>query len=197
VICTPSASNSCVCTHSHLFEFVLSRASVLAGRASRESLGISGTCKISWSTPTMQSRNASSRNSTRTWVTSLIKRRASMHSCLPLLPPLTLILSLSAIESLEAPGFNRNTSTDLSRQRAVEHERSREASQNACPGMIKRMQFAFSTDTPPGSFPATSGLPPPPTPSRYLPPLAPNIIHYLPHQQPAHPDCVSQPCRFM
>ncbi|KAJ8583413.1 hypothetical protein M405DRAFT_828681 [Rhizopogon salebrosus TDB-379] len=86
-----------------------------------------------------------------------------------------------AIESLEASSFNRNTSTDLSRQRAVEHECSREASQNACPGMIKRMQFAFSTDTPPGSFPATSGLPPPPTPSRYLPPLAPNIIHYLPH----------------
>ena len=42
------------------------------------------------------------------------------------------------------------------RQRAVERERSREASQNARPGIIKRMQFTFSVDTPPGSFPATS-----------------------------------------
>ncbi|OJA08906.1 hypothetical protein AZE42_09173, partial [Rhizopogon vesiculosus] len=61
-----------------------------------------------------------------------------------------------AIESLEAPDFKRNASTDLIRQRAVERERSREASQNARPGMIKRMQFTFSIDTPPGSFPATS-----------------------------------------
>ncbi|KAG1722897.1 hypothetical protein EDB19DRAFT_1898139 [Suillus lakei] len=61
-----------------------------------------------------------------------------------------------AIESLEAPDFKRNASTDLIRQRAVERERSREASQNARPGTIKRMQFTFSVDAPPGSFPATS-----------------------------------------
>ncbi|KAG2029873.1 hypothetical protein BDR03DRAFT_995028 [Suillus americanus] len=61
-----------------------------------------------------------------------------------------------AIESLEAPDFKRNASTDLIRQRAVERERSREASQNARPGTIKRMQFTFSIDAPPGSFPATS-----------------------------------------
>jgi GATA-binding protein len=79
-----------------------------------------------------------------------------MYSCLSLLPPSALTSSLSAIESLEAPDFKRNASTDLIRQRAVERERSREASQNARPGMIKRMQFTFSVDTPPGSFPATS-----------------------------------------
>ncbi|KAG2137841.1 uncharacterized protein EDB93DRAFT_1090984 [Suillus bovinus] len=61
-----------------------------------------------------------------------------------------------AIESLEAPDFKRNASTDLIRQRAVERERSREASQNARPGTIKRMQFTFSIDAPPGSFPAIS-----------------------------------------
>ncbi|KAG2110092.1 hypothetical protein DEU56DRAFT_874487 [Suillus clintonianus] len=61
-----------------------------------------------------------------------------------------------AIESLEAPDFKRNASTDLIRQRAVERERSREASQNARPGTIKRMQFTFSVDAPPGSFPASS-----------------------------------------
>ena len=66
------------------------------------------------------------------------------------------VSSLSAIESLEAPDFKRNASTDLIRQRAVERERSREASQNARPGTIKRMQFTFSVDTPPGSFPTTS-----------------------------------------
>jgi hypothetical protein len=67
-----------------------------------------------------------------------------------------LISFHSAIESLEAPDFKRNASTDLIRQRAVERERSREASQNARPGTIKRMQFTFSIDAPPGSFPATS-----------------------------------------
>ncbi|KAG2359845.1 hypothetical protein BDR07DRAFT_1487759 [Suillus spraguei] len=61
-----------------------------------------------------------------------------------------------AIESLEAPDFKRNASTNLIRQGAVEHERSREASQNARPGTIKRMQFTFSIDAPPDSFPATS-----------------------------------------
>jgi len=37
------------------------------------------------------------------------------------------------------------------RQRAVEKERSREASQNAQPGTIKRMQFTFSVDQPASS----------------------------------------------
>ncbi|KAI6102779.1 hypothetical protein F5141DRAFT_1008162 [Pisolithus sp. B1] len=53
-----------------------------------------------------------------------------------------------SIEELEAPDFKRNASTDLIRQRAVERERSREASQNAKPGTIKRMQFTFSVDQP-------------------------------------------------
>ncbi|KAF8991295.1 hypothetical protein BDQ17DRAFT_1433165 [Cyathus striatus] len=53
-----------------------------------------------------------------------------------------------SIEELEAPDFKRNHSTDLIRQRAVEKERSREASQNAKPGTIKRMQFTFSVDQP-------------------------------------------------
>ncbi|KAL4077368.1 hypothetical protein J3A83DRAFT_4388805 [Scleroderma citrinum] len=53
-----------------------------------------------------------------------------------------------SIEELEAPDFKRNASTDLIRQRAVERERSREASQNAKPGTIKRMQFTFSIDQP-------------------------------------------------
>jgi hypothetical protein len=79
--------------------------------------------------------------------TNLIKGRAGMYSCLLLLPPSTLTTSLSSIESLRTPDFKRNASTDLIRQRAVERERSREASQNACPGMIKRTQFTFSVDT--------------------------------------------------
>ncbi|KAF9074332.1 hypothetical protein BDP27DRAFT_1416219 [Rhodocollybia butyracea] len=53
-----------------------------------------------------------------------------------------------SIEELEAPDFRRNHSTDMIRQRAVEKERSREASQNAKPGTIKRMQFTFSVDQP-------------------------------------------------
>ncbi|KAE9401777.1 hypothetical protein BT96DRAFT_593949 [Gymnopus androsaceus JB14] len=53
-----------------------------------------------------------------------------------------------SIEELEAPDFKRNHSTDIIRQRAVEKERSREASQNARPGTIKRMQFTFSVDQP-------------------------------------------------
>lgn len=51
-----------------------------------------------------------------------------------------------SIEELEAPDFKRNHSTDMIRQRAVEKERNREASQNAKPGTIKRMQFTFSVD---------------------------------------------------
>jgi hypothetical protein len=76
--------------------------------------------------------NVSSRSSLRTSVTSLMKRRAGMYSCLPLLPPLTLISAFHAIEPLEAPDFKRNASNYLIRQRAVERERSREASQYAC-----------------------------------------------------------------
>ncbi|KAG1760619.1 hypothetical protein EDD22DRAFT_900313 [Suillus occidentalis] len=53
-----------------------------------------------------------------------------------------------AIESLEAP--------DLNATLLLTSSRSREASQNARPGTIKRMQFTFSIDAPPGSFPATS-----------------------------------------
>ncbi|KAH7923014.1 hypothetical protein BV22DRAFT_1036849 [Leucogyrophana mollusca] len=53
-----------------------------------------------------------------------------------------------SIEELEAPDFKRNASSELIRQRAVEKERSREASQNAKPGTIKRMQFTFSIDQP-------------------------------------------------
>lgn len=58
-----------------------------------------------------------------------------------------------SIEELEAPDFKRNHSTDLIRQRAAEKERNREASQNAEPGTIKRMQFIFSVDQP---FPSLS-----------------------------------------
>ncbi|KAL0952531.1 hypothetical protein HGRIS_006791 [Hohenbuehelia grisea] len=53
-----------------------------------------------------------------------------------------------SIEELGAPDFKRNHSTDMIRQRAEEKERSREASQNAKPGTIKRMQFTFSVDQP-------------------------------------------------
>lgn len=61
-----------------------------------------------------------------------------------------------SIEELEAPDFKRNASTDLIRQRAVERERSREASQNAKPGTIKRMQFTFSVDQPTPATPNTA-----------------------------------------
>ncbi|KAF8064406.1 hypothetical protein FPV67DRAFT_220987 [Lyophyllum atratum] len=53
-----------------------------------------------------------------------------------------------SIEELEAPDFKANHSTDMIRQRAEEKERNREASQNAVPGTIKRMQFTFSVDQP-------------------------------------------------
>ncbi|KAH7906241.1 hypothetical protein BJ138DRAFT_990200, partial [Hygrophoropsis aurantiaca] len=53
-----------------------------------------------------------------------------------------------SIEELEAPDFKRNASSELIRQRAAEKERNREASQNAKPGTIKRMQFTFSIDQP-------------------------------------------------
>ena len=60
----------------------------------------------------------------------------------------SLRLSFSSIEELEAPGFKRNHSTDIIRQRAAEKERSREANLNGRPGTIKRMQFTFSVDQP-------------------------------------------------
>ncbi|EEB94569.1 hypothetical protein MPER_06596 [Moniliophthora perniciosa FA553] len=53
-----------------------------------------------------------------------------------------------SIEELEAPDFKRSSSSDMIRLRAEERERSREASQNAKPGTIKRMQFTFSVDHP-------------------------------------------------
>ena len=53
-----------------------------------------------------------------------------------------------SIEELEAPDFKHNHSTDMIRKRAVEKERKREASHNALPGTIKRMQFTFSIDQP-------------------------------------------------
>jgi GATA-binding protein, other eukaryote len=52
---------------------------------------------------------------------------------------------------LEAPGFKRNHSTDIIRQRAAEKERSREANLTGRPGTIKRMQFTFSVDQPTSS----------------------------------------------
>ncbi|EIN05132.1 hypothetical protein PUNSTDRAFT_122479 [Punctularia strigosozonata HHB-11173 SS5] len=60
-----------------------------------------------------------------------------------------------SIEELQAPGFRRNPSTDMIKLRAEEKERNREASQNAQPGTIKRMQFTFSVDQPNN----TSGTP--------------------------------------
>ncbi|KAF9257404.1 hypothetical protein L218DRAFT_935829 [Marasmius fiardii PR-910] len=53
-----------------------------------------------------------------------------------------------SIEELEAPDFRRNPSSEMIRQRAEERERNREASHNAKPGTIKRMQFTFSVDQP-------------------------------------------------
>ncbi|KAG1810156.1 uncharacterized protein HD556DRAFT_1435872 [Suillus plorans] len=62
-------------------------------------------------------------------------------------------------------------STNLIHQRAVERERSQEASQNAQPGTIKRMQFTFSIDAPPAHSlqlhlyptPSLAKAPPPPS----------------------------------
>ena len=62
-------------------------------------------------------------------------------------PPLTMITAHSAIESLEAPDFKRNASTNLICQRAVEHEHSCEAFQNAWPGTIKRRMILLSPVT--------------------------------------------------
>ncbi|CAL1698472.1 unnamed protein product [Somion occarium] len=53
-----------------------------------------------------------------------------------------------SIEELQAPGFRRNHSTELIKQRAAEKERERQANQNGRPGTIHRMQFTFSVDQP-------------------------------------------------
>ncbi|KIY69765.1 hypothetical protein CYLTODRAFT_409350 [Cylindrobasidium torrendii FP15055 ss-10] len=58
-----------------------------------------------------------------------------------------------SIEELEAPDYRRTHSTDILKQRAEEKERNREASQNAQPGTMNRMQFTFSVDQP---FPAVN-----------------------------------------
>ncbi|KAJ3526287.1 hypothetical protein NMY22_g10223 [Coprinellus aureogranulatus] len=52
------------------------------------------------------------------------------------------------IEGLEAPGFKRNPSVKLIRQRAAEKERMREANRHTHSGTINRMQFTFSVDQP-------------------------------------------------
>ena len=44
-----------------------------------------------------------------------------------------------SIEELEAPGFKRNHSMDIVKQRAAEKTRSREANLNGRPSTIKRM----------------------------------------------------------
>ncbi|KAF7373864.1 hypothetical protein MSAN_00598400 [Mycena sanguinolenta] len=51
-----------------------------------------------------------------------------------------------SIESLPAPDFKRNPSTDLIRQRAVEKERTREASVQGPEHIIQRMQFTFAVE---------------------------------------------------
>ncbi|KAJ8593878.1 hypothetical protein M405DRAFT_563583 [Rhizopogon salebrosus TDB-379] len=98
-------------------------------------------------------------NSPRTWVISLIKRRAGMCFCLPLLPPSTLI---PLLEPLRDPVLHHRILDDQVEHAGSEYhsalvglERSREVSQNAHPSMIRRMPFTFSVDTPPGSFPTT------------------------------------------
>ncbi|KAK2462482.1 hypothetical protein APHAL10511_005452 [Amanita phalloides] len=60
-----------------------------------------------------------------------------------------------SIEELEVPDYRHSHSAEIIRLRAAEKERSREASQSAKPGTIKRMQFTFSVDHP---SPATSQL---------------------------------------
>ncbi|KAJ8591288.1 hypothetical protein M405DRAFT_119062 [Rhizopogon salebrosus TDB-379] len=73
--------------------------------------GISRICRISWLVLTMQSQNASSRNSPSTWVMG--DKLDKEKGCI--------------IESLKALDFKRNASTDLVRQRAVKRECSHEA----------------------------------------------------------------------
>ncbi|KAJ7257511.1 hypothetical protein B0H12DRAFT_1218416 [Mycena haematopus] len=70
-----------------------------------------------------------------------------------------------SIETLPAPDFKRNPSTDLIRQRAVEKERTREASVQGPEHIIQRMQFTFavepaaSSSTSAGTSTSTSNAP--------------------------------------
>jgi GATA-binding protein len=77
---------------------------------------------------------------------------SSLPLSLTLIPPAPT--DFRSIAELEAPGFRRNTSTDMIQQRAVEKERNREASQNARPGTIKRNTFTFAVEQPAGLAPA-------------------------------------------
>ncbi|KAK0463137.1 uncharacterized protein EV420DRAFT_1639222 [Desarmillaria tabescens] len=61
----------------------------------------------------------------------------------------------SSIEELAAPVFKSSHLIEIFCQRVEEKECSREASQNAKPGTIKRMQLTFSIDQPP---PVTGAL---------------------------------------
>lgn len=67
-----------------------------------------------------------------------------------------MFLSNRSIEELGAPDFKRHASTDLIRQRAFERERTCEASQNAEPGIVKRMEYTFSVDRPTPATPNTT-----------------------------------------
>ncbi|KAK7014408.1 hypothetical protein R3P38DRAFT_3574701 [Favolaschia claudopus] len=61
-----------------------------------------------------------------------------------------------SIQDLPAPDFKRNPSSDLIRQRAVEKERTREASMHTPEHIIQRMQFTFAVDPPPVSHSAST-----------------------------------------
>ncbi|KAJ6578626.1 hypothetical protein DFH09DRAFT_913613, partial [Mycena vulgaris] len=61
-----------------------------------------------------------------------------------------------SIEELPAPDFKRTPSTDLLRQRAVEKERTREASLHTPEHTLQRMQFTFAVDPPQASATTTS-----------------------------------------
>ncbi|KAF7343896.1 Transcription factor [Mycena venus] len=72
---------------------------------------------------------------------------------------LTPTLPRRSIEELPAPDFKRNPSTDLIRQRAVEKECTREASQHTPDHIIQRMQFTSTTskNASTTNFPAEKG----------------------------------------
>ncbi|KAJ6529020.1 GATA-binding factor 6-B [Mycena vulgaris] len=61
-----------------------------------------------------------------------------------------------SIEELPAPDFKRTPSTDLLRQRAVEKERTREASLHTPEHTLQRMQFTFAVDPPQASATTTT-----------------------------------------
>ncbi|KAJ7918311.1 hypothetical protein B0H13DRAFT_2231279 [Mycena leptocephala] len=85
-----------------------------------------------------------------------------------------------SIEELPAPDFKRNPSTDLIRQRAVEKERTREASMHTPEHIIQRMQFTFAVDPPAPSSASASAS------SVSGPPLLPTPIITLP-RRPSRP----------